>query len=43
MVAQLRAAGAVLKLPPMGGTSVLDEGLEPLIRRYAMLVDEPGG
>ncbi|MDZ4087776.1 MAG: 1-acyl-sn-glycerol-3-phosphate acyltransferase [Tabrizicola sp.] len=33
MVAQLRAAGAVLKLPPVGGASVLDEGLEPLIRR----------
>jgi glycerol-3-phosphate O-acyltransferase len=25
-------AGAVLKLPPVGGASVLDEGLEPLIR-----------
>ena len=33
MVERLRAAGAVLKLPPMGGASVLDEGLEPLIRR----------
>ncbi len=29
----LRTAGAVLKLPPVGGASVLDEGLEPLIRR----------
>ncbi len=33
MVAGLRAAGAVLKLPPPGGASVLDEGLGPLIRR----------
>ena len=33
LVARLRAAGAVLKLPPVGGASVLDEGLEPLIRR----------
>jgi len=32
-VAQLRAAGAVLKLPPQGLAAVLDEGLEPLIRR----------
>lgn len=39
MVAQLRAAGAVLKLPPMGGTSVLDEGLEPLIRRGLVSAD----
>lgn len=39
MVAQLRAAGAVLKLPPMGGTSVLDEGLEPLIRRGLVSTD----
>jgi hypothetical protein len=33
MIARLTAAGAVLKLPPVGGASVLDEGLEPLIRR----------
>ena len=33
MVAALRAAGAVLKLPPPGGASVMDEGLGPLIRR----------
>lgn len=33
LVARLRAAGAVLKLPPPGGASVLEEGLEPLIRR----------
>jgi glycerol-3-phosphate O-acyltransferase len=33
MVARLTEAGAVLKLPPAGGASVLDEGLEPLIRR----------
>lgn len=39
MVAQLRAAGAVLKLPPMVGTSVLDEGLEPLIRRGLVSAD----
>lgn len=33
LVARLRAAGALLKLPPEGAASVLDEGLEPLIRR----------
>ena len=33
MIQRLREAGAVLKLPPVGGASVLDEGLEPLIRR----------
>lgn len=33
MIARLTEAGAVLKLPPVGGASVLDEGLEPLIRR----------
>lgn len=33
LVTRLRAAGAVLKLPPAGGAAILDEGLEPLIRR----------
>jgi glycerol-3-phosphate O-acyltransferase len=39
MVARLREAGAVLKLPPVGGASVLDEGLEPLIRRGLVSTD----
>ena len=39
MVAQLRAAGAVLKLPPVGGASVLAEGLDPLIRRGLVTAD----
>lgn len=39
LVAQLRAAGAVLKLPPVGGASVLAEGLEPLIRRGLVTAD----
>ncbi len=30
---RLRAAGAVLKLPPQGPAVVLEEGLQPLIRR----------
>jgi glycerol-3-phosphate O-acyltransferase len=33
LIARLDAAGAVLKLPPQGVSAVLDEGLEPLIRR----------
>ena len=33
LVQGLTAAGAVLKLPPQGAGAVLDEGLEPLIRR----------
>lgn len=33
LVARLAEAGAVLKLPPEGAASILDEGLEPLIRR----------
>lgn len=39
MVVRLRAAGAVLKLPPVGGASVLEEGLEPLIRRGLVTSD----
>ena len=39
LIRQLQAAGAVLKLPPMGGASVLDEGLEPLIRRGLVSAD----
>ncbi|MDP3195198.1 1-acyl-sn-glycerol-3-phosphate acyltransferase [Tabrizicola sp.] len=39
MVGRLRAAGAVLKLPPVGGATVLDEGLEPLIRRGLVSAD----
>lgn len=33
MIDRLTMAGAVLKLPPQGVGAVLDEGLEPLIRR----------
>lgn len=33
LVARLKAAGAVLKLPPQGVEAVLDEGLAPLIAR----------
>jgi glycerol-3-phosphate O-acyltransferase len=33
LLARLKAAGAVLKLPPQGLEAVLDEGLGPLIRR----------
>ena len=33
MIDRLTMAGAVLKLPPQGVDAVLDEGLEPLIRR----------
>ena len=39
MIERLREAGAVLKLPPVGGASVLDEGLEPLIRRGLVTAD----
>ena len=39
MIARLTEAGAVLKLPPVGGASVLDEGLEPLIRRGLVSAD----
>lgn len=39
MIGQLQAAGAVLKLPPAGGASVLDEGLEPLIKRGLVTSD----
>jgi glycerol-3-phosphate O-acyltransferase len=39
MIRRLREAGAVLKLPPVGGASVLDEGLEPLIRRGLVSAD----
>lgn len=33
LVGALRAQGAVLKLPPQGMTTVLEEGLTPLVRR----------
>ncbi|MCU0902529.1 MAG: 1-acyl-sn-glycerol-3-phosphate acyltransferase [Tabrizicola sp.] len=33
LVARLRAAGAVLKLPPQGLDAALEEGLKPLIQR----------
>jgi glycerol-3-phosphate O-acyltransferase len=39
MIQDLEASGTVLKLPPMGGASVLDEGLEPLIRRGLVTED----
>ncbi len=39
MIARLRAVGAVLKLPPSGGASILEEGLEPLIRRGLVTID----
>jgi glycerol-3-phosphate O-acyltransferase len=39
MILDLEASGTVLKLPPMGGASVLDEGLEPLIRRGLVTED----
>lgn len=39
MIAGLQAAGAVLKLPPPGGGSILNEGLEPLIRRGLVTAD----
>ena len=39
LIRDLQAAGAVLNLPPMGGASVLDEGLDPLIRRGLVSAD----
>jgi glycerol-3-phosphate O-acyltransferase len=39
IIARLTEAGAVLKLPPVGGASVLEEGLEPLIRRGLVTAD----
>lgn len=39
LVLRLREAGAVLKLPPVGGASVLAEGLDPLIRRGLVTAD----
>jgi glycerol-3-phosphate O-acyltransferase len=33
LIGRLKAAGVVLKLPPQGPAAVLDDGLEPLIRR----------
>ena len=39
MIQRLTEAGAVLKLPPAGGASILEEGLEPLIRRGLVSAD----
>jgi glycerol-3-phosphate O-acyltransferase len=39
LVARLAEAGAVLKLPPAGAASTLDEGLGPLMRRGLVSAD----
>jgi glycerol-3-phosphate O-acyltransferase len=46
LVAELTAAGAVLKLPPQGMAATLDEGLAPLVARGLVAADLrilPGG